>query len=232
MKKKITAVFFDLDGTLVDHFQAIHRCYCEVLAQFGRKPMAFEELKKHIGPPLRQTVQEFLGDGGTDHCVDDFCARFRRLMLDTFSEGLAELPGARWILRSLRQAGYRTALFTNKQRVYAEKICAFCGFSGDLDALVATDPGPDAPKKPELRYAQIAFRTLGVAPEQSVLVGDSETDFFAARAGNFAHCYLLTTGTHGAGELIAVGAGKEDIFPDLRTLGKVVFGLRSEEEMS
>jgi hypothetical protein len=58
------------------------------------------------------------------------------------------------------------------------------------------------------------------------MVGDSEIDFLAARAGDFGHCYLVTTGTHSADDLAAVGVPRPCIFDGLRRLGEGPFQLR------
>ncbi|MDR0340312.1 MAG: HAD hydrolase-like protein, partial [Puniceicoccales bacterium] len=67
--------------------------------------------------------------------------------------------------------------------------------------------------------------TLSGKAEETALVGDSNIDLLATRAGNFAHCYLVTTGTHGREELLAAGARNEDIFPNLSALATSAFGL-------
>ncbi|MDR2663924.1 MAG: HAD hydrolase-like protein [Puniceicoccales bacterium] len=219
-------VFFDLDGTLVDHFRAICRCLRWTLTQMGREPLPEEHLRSLIGPPLRDTARAILGPED-DRTLEQFCELYRKHMAETLEDGLVELPGARWILKELGRQGRSLALFTNKQRIFAERICRILGLDRFLQAVVATDGTASCPRKPEAACSRLALGALSALPEESVLVGDSPIDLLAARAGNFARCCLVTTGTHGREGLLAAGASAAEIFPDLPSLGASVFGLRA-----
>jgi phosphoglycolate phosphatase len=224
VKNSIVAVYFDLDGTLIDHFRAIHRCYNHTLQQFGQSSLPFAALKRRIGPPLPVTARDLLGSTDPD-TIDRFCEAYCRHMEETFTDGLDELPGAAWILDGLRRSGHRLALFTNKQRGVVEKICQILGWKNYFDAIICADGRPDGPKKPDPAHAATALRSLGVECGRAAMVGDSDVDLLTARRGNFGHCYLVTTGTHGAEALISLGAPAECIFPDLYRLGETVFHL-------
>jgi phosphoglycolate phosphatase len=224
VKNTIKAVLFDLDGTLVDHFKAIHNSINIVLHEFGREPLTFDDLKRRIGAPILQTAEELLGPIAHDELLL-FCAKVNDVMAKSFTEGLEELPGAKWILRGLKCSGRKVALFTNKQRSHAVKICSLFGMDKFLTTIIATELGATTMRKPEPNYSQFALKQLEVDANETVLIGDSEIDFFAAKAGNFAHCYLVTTGTHTADDLHAIGVHQQDIFTNLLSLGEKVFDL-------
>ncbi|MDR2576919.1 MAG: HAD family hydrolase, partial [Puniceicoccales bacterium] len=192
-----------------------------------REPITFENLKRHIGSPLLQTAQKVLGGDPPKEELEHFCERFNVFMAQTFFDGLEELPGAKWILRELRGQGYKVALLTNKQRTSTEKVCAHVGIGRLLTTIIATDLDKPELRKPEPAYAQLALEQMEAKAEEVVLIGDSETDFLAAKAGNFANCYLVTTGTHSEKELLEIGAPQKNIFPDLWRLGEKVFDLIS-----
>ena len=42
-------VLFDLDGTLVDNFEAIHRCYDDVMSMMGLPSVTLEEIRRAVG---------------------------------------------------------------------------------------------------------------------------------------------------------------------------------------
>ncbi|MDR1435694.1 MAG: HAD family hydrolase [Puniceicoccales bacterium] len=222
MKNPIKTVFFDLDGTLVDHFAAILRCINWARNDLGVEPLSRESYGPFVGATLRQMAEATL-DGGAS--VDRFCDLYLKHIDDTFEDGLVELPGARWILRELAEKGYAIAIFTNKRRPVAEKICQKFGFLKYASAVVATESDGGAMRKPHWQFSASALRAVGAHGYNSAMVGDSETDFLAAQSGNFAHCFLVTTGMRNVDELMEAGSAAADIFPDLPTLGAIAFSL-------
>jgi phosphoglycolate phosphatase len=229
VKKTLRAVFFDLDGTLIDHFAAIRRCFNWTLEKIGREPLSQEKFRRLVGPPLRDTVRAILGSAD-DGDVANFCEIYSGHMGETFRDGLVELPGAQWILEGLVRSGYALALFTNKQRQFAEKICRAIGLDRYFRAIIATESDANSLKKPDEAYARLALHSLGVSSGEAALVGDSEIDFFAAQAGHFAHSFLLPTGTHNVEELLSVGVPAGSIYSNLWELGKEVFALERPKQ--
>ncbi|MDR2668067.1 MAG: HAD family hydrolase [Puniceicoccales bacterium] len=215
-------IFFDLDGTLINHFSAILRCINLALSRLKRKPLSKKDYAPFVGSTLKQLANAIVGHG--DDC-DEFCRLYVDAIDATFQDGLVELRGAKWILSELERSGYAIAIFTNKRRFLAEKICHLLGFDAHLKAIVATDGESEELRKPSERFSKIALESIGAKAAESAMVGDTETDFQAALSGNFAKCYLVTTGMRGAEELVSSGVEEENIFPDLLSLGKKAFGL-------
>jgi phosphoglycolate phosphatase-like HAD superfamily hydrolase len=223
VKNKLKTIFFDLDGTLINHFSAIIRCINLALSQLGRKPLSREEYAPFAGSTLRQMANSVLGAGND---ANEFCRLYVNAIDATFQDGLIELRGAKWILGELERSGYAVAVFTNKRRFLAEKICHRLGFSTHLKAIIATGSESEELRKPSERFSQIALETVGAKAAESAMVGDTETDFHAALGGKFAKCYLGATGMRSASELASAGVDCNDIFSDLVSLGENVFGLR------
>ena len=47
--EKIRTVLFDLDGTLIDNFTAIHRCYSDVAKTMGLVPKSLAAIRAAVG---------------------------------------------------------------------------------------------------------------------------------------------------------------------------------------
>ena len=45
----IRAILFDLDGTLIDQFQAIHKSFALTLERMGYNKPSFDEVKRAVG---------------------------------------------------------------------------------------------------------------------------------------------------------------------------------------
>ena len=52
----VRAILFDLDGTLIDQFQAIHRAFSQVIKQMGFPSPSFDEVKKAVGGAAEMTM--------------------------------------------------------------------------------------------------------------------------------------------------------------------------------
>ena len=54
-------VLFDLDGTLVDNFEAIHRCYDDVMSMMGLPGVTLEQIRRAVGGSVNVTVVKLAG---------------------------------------------------------------------------------------------------------------------------------------------------------------------------
>ena len=100
----IRAIFFDLDGVLVDSSVAIPRSINFALESQGLAPRTEESLLPHIGSPLLQAFAEILESEAADPalaeaCIGSYRERYRQACLD---ETLL-MPGIEGALRPTRR---------------------------------------------------------------------------------------------------------------------------------
>jgi phosphoglycolate phosphatase len=88
--------------------------------------------------------------------------------------------GAAESLRTLHDAGLRTAVVTNKQHRFAEALLRRLGLADWVDVVVGGDTC--ARRKPDPQPLFFACESLQVPPSESLMVGDSVNDVQAARA--------------------------------------------------
>ena len=200
---------FDLDGTLIDHFAAIHRSYAHTLPQLGLPAPTLAQVRKAVGGGLENALLNFIRPEQVPAAVKIYRAYWDRTMLDD----VVALPGALDLLRDLHARGLKAAVFTNKLGTSSRLICDHLGFSPYLSAnLGAQDT---AWLKPALPFTAHALALLGAEPATTILVGDSPFDVQAALNAGFP-CWAVTTGTHTADQLRAAGAAR--IFDGLPAL--------------
>jgi phosphoglycolate phosphatase len=89
-------------------------------------------------------------------------------------------PGAEEAVRGLRDAGYRVAICTNKPEALAVDLIEALGVTALFDALIGADTLPV--RKPDPEPLRQAVARAGGALEQSLLLGDTQTDYDTARA--------------------------------------------------
>jgi phosphoglycolate phosphatase len=204
-------VLFDLDGTLVDHFKAIHRCHTHTLRQLGLPRPTMAQVHAAVGAGLEAALARLAGPDRVREALPIYCAHWDATMLAD-----AELmPGARELLLALRAAGARCAVLTNKRGDSSRRLCAHLGLTPHLAGIFGAHD--TAWLKPDPRFAHHALSQLQADTATTCLVGDSPYDVATARNAGWEF-YGVTTGTHTAEELRAAGATA--IFPDLAAVGR------------
>jgi phosphoglycolate phosphatase len=202
----------DLDGTLVDHFAAIHRCHAAVRRHFGLPVPSREEVRRAVGGGLENALRRILGPDHADK-VEAGLAVFRSHWDETMLDDVVLLPGARELLAAMQAGGVRCAVLTNKHAGSARLICNHLGVDPFLAAVFGAGDTPWL--KPDPRFTRHALAALGADTASTLLVGDSTYDVETGGAAGLP-VWAVTTGTHTAAELQAAGADR--VLPDLVAL--------------
>ena len=211
-------VLFDLDGTLVDNFEAIHRCYDDVMSMMGLPSVTLEEIRRAVGGSVNVTVTKLAGEANAPTASRLFREHFPSVMF----HGLRTYPGCREILEELRRRGVKVAVYTNKDDTNSRQIMEHLGLAGLLDGVYGTNVHPW--RKPQAEFSQFVLSSLRAAADRTVMVGDSPFDIATARNGGLAAIHCVTTGSHTAEELAP--HAPDTVHAGLAELGREVFGLR------
>ena len=169
------AVLFDMDGVLVDTFNA----WVAVLEECRQRRRM---------PPLGvAAIRACWGQGINADCESIFPgeepARLAREYDEEFLHHLGSIrteDGVAQTVRALRRAGIRTAVVTNSPVALARRIVDEIGLGDGFDCLAGGDEVSRGKPDPELLL--LALRRLGADPPATVLVGDTMLDVDAARA--------------------------------------------------
>lgn len=192
-------VLFDLDGTLMESGPGVFYGINGMLADRGREPMALEELRPFIGPPLRDSFEHLLGIPNAE--VEAAMADYRR----HYDEGghclIKPFLGAVELLRELRLAGVRVGVVTSRNEVSARAQLEQFGFWPSVTYLggIREDRVGD---KQEL--LERAVRELGLGESdicRAAMVGDRCFDMRAAVALGM-DAVGVAYGYGGSGELL------------------------------
>ena len=103
----IRAILFDLDGTLIDQFQAIYKAFSQVIAQMGLPVPDFETVKKSVGGASEATMSKLIGEENAKEAVERLRPIFEKEMLN----GLVALPGSSEILELCQKNNIKTLVF-------------------------------------------------------------------------------------------------------------------------
>jgi len=224
MRDDIQTVLFDLDGTLIDHFQCIYRCFVFAGETLGKPIPDYATVRATVGGSALITAGKLYGQENAERAESLFREHFNEIML----EDLHVLPGVEWLLDELPARGLRPAVFTNKHGESARKIMRSLGLADKFDAIIGSYDTPW--RKPQPEFTRYAVEQVGGAPETTILVGDSPFDIQAARAGDL-RAYVVATGSHNESELAACDPAADGVFPDLFAFGVDVLGLTPKAEV-
>ena len=187
--------FFDLDGTLADTDPDIRGAWKAALADLGLRCPSFDE-KFVAGPPIDEMTRILFPEAFTQELADAIRVRFAsHYDNDGFPE-TREYPGVMDEVRRLKAEGRVVAIVTNKRYAAASAMARHFGWDSVFDGVFAGDMSTPKVRKPVL-LARVMAR-YGAAPDDCALVGDTASDFEAAKANG-----ILSIG-------VAWGYGRED----------------------
>jgi phosphoglycolate phosphatase len=174
-----STLLLDLDGTLTDNYAGISRSILHALANIGADAASAAELRRCVGPPLRESFARLL-DTKDPARVEHALVLYReRYAVDGWRENEV-YPGIDIALAALVRRGHRLLLCTSKPKVYAERIVAHFGLAGYLGAVYGAELGGGLDDKALLMRALLSAEQLD--PAQCVMIGDRAQDMLAARA--------------------------------------------------
>ncbi|MHB8475957.1 MAG: phosphoglycolate phosphatase [Steroidobacteraceae bacterium] len=182
----LSAVLFDLDGTLLDTLADIALALNRTLVEYACEALAEDEVRRMIGRGSPILVERALAAQGRS--LDEAA---QAGMIERFFHHYGELeqsdedraqpyPGAAESLRALHGANLRTGVVTNKQHRFAAALLERVGLARWVDVVVGGDTC--ARRKPDPQPLLFACASLQAAPADCLMVGDSANDVQAARA--------------------------------------------------
>jgi phosphoglycolate phosphatase len=179
----VRALVFDLDGTLIDSGQDLALSVNATLEYMGRAPLFHEQIYGYVGQGASRLIEQALGPGATaTECEDGlvhFLAYYREHMLDN----TVTYPGVREGLAALENLPM--AVLTNKPVRFSEDIVKGLGLGKYFRFVYGGNSFQT--KKPDPAGMEMLLREFGIAPNEAMLVGDSEVDVQTARnAGTWA----------------------------------------------
>jgi HAD superfamily hydrolase (TIGR01509 family) len=176
---RVSAIVFDLDGTLLDSVDAHVESWIKAFEKHGIKGISKDELYKLIGLPGQVIVERI---GGV-YAIENYRSISEikdAMFIKLINRGIVKIyPDAEDTLIELRDRGYKLGLSTSTPRYMLEKISSLVKIEKYFDAVVAGDEVEKGKPHPEI-FIKV-FEKLEIDPKRGMVVGDSEYDIIPAR---------------------------------------------------
>jgi phosphoglycolate phosphatase len=168
---------FDLDGTLIDGYEAIGDALGYAMGRLGFERLPDTHVRVLVGNGLERLLEKTVGA----KLAPEGVRLFRERYPDVAIAGSRLLPGVAETLERLASRGHAMALASNKPASFSRMILEAKGVSRYFREIGG--PDPDTPPKPDPAMLRRMMISAGSACETTLVVGDMEVDVEFARAG-------------------------------------------------
>ncbi|QQS54968.1 MAG: phosphoglycolate phosphatase [Candidatus Competibacteraceae bacterium] len=184
MFENIAALFFDLDGTLVDSVPDLTAAINVMLRQLKLPAREEAQVRTWVGNGMDNLIRRALvGKMDGSRVEPELFARakplYRAAYADHISVYSAVYPGVRAGLADLHAAGFPMACVTNKPAEFAQPLLERLGIGEFFATVVGGECIPQPKPAPDALL--LCAERLRVPVAQGLMIGDSINDVGAAR---------------------------------------------------
>ncbi len=185
----IDTIIFDLDGTLLNTLEDLMDSVNFALGRQGYPLRNISEIRSFVGNGIRLLMEravpnEVIGTDTFEICFEDFVDYYKIHMEDK----TAPYDGINDMLSNIKKIGFKTAIVTNKADFAAQDLCKRM-FGENIDLVVGSSD--DRPNKPAPDGVFYALKKLDSKLENTVFVGDADTDILTAKNAGLSSIGVL-----------------------------------------
>jgi HAD superfamily hydrolase (TIGR01509 family) len=195
----VKVVVLDVDGTLMDtnylHTEAWARAFEEVDHRMPRV-----RLHKQVGKGAGLLIRAFVEDEETIEKIQDLHSEF----YEELQEYGHPLPGAKELISSLKERGYKVWFVTSAKDEELEHHMQELEAEDRIDGVVNSSAVENPKPAPDI--FEEALRRAGTSADETVAVGDAVWDVEAAGEAGIRTVAVLSGGAHQKEALEEAGA--------------------------
>lgn len=187
MEAKYKLIIWDLDGTLIDTIEDLSAAVNHALEMRSLPLLGVAEYRGMVGHGVRNLVMQALSraSAGAEAAeVDAALADFKAYYTSHIDVHSRPYPGIQALLGDLDAAGVKMAVASNKFQTGTEFLIR--EFFPEIPFVAILGNREGYPLKPDPEIVAEVLRSSRLEPEDSVMVGDSDTDMRTAANGGIA----------------------------------------------
>lgn len=201
---RFRAVFYDMDGTVLDTLEDLKNACNAAMTAFGRPTLTLEQVRAYVGNGSRRLLELALGEGASEEEIDRVLAWYKPWYDAHCRIFTRPYPGVLPMMERLKTAGIRQAIVSNKPDSAVHTLTEDF-FPGLAECAAGERESEGVRRKPWPDMLDALREQMGLAREDCLYVGDSEVDILtAANAG--LRCISVSWGFRTREQLLEAGA--------------------------
>lgn len=209
------AVLFDLDGTILNTNELIIASFLHTLEGETDRSYKREDIIGNFGRTLVDQLRDYTGQED----VERYIAKYREYNMSRHDELIAEFPYVSEVVEQLSRAGLKLGVVTSKVRRTSLMGLERFKLKDYMGSIVTVEDVHNP--KPHQEGILKALAELGVAPEDALMVGDSQYDIHAAKNAGVRVAGVAWTAK---GEAFLRQIGPDYMISDMRELIDLCIG--------
>lgn len=187
----VDAVFFDLDGTLIDTAKDMARVLNNLLVEEGQPPLDYDLIRSEVSHGARALIVLAFDHPEGSEKFEYLRQRFLDLYIDEIHVDTTLFPEMDRILETLETNSIPWGVVTNKPSWLTLPLLESMQLADRATTIICADTA--GVSKPDPKPMMDACEAAGVSPEKSMYVGDDQRDVDAAHNAGMP-CIALRCG--------------------------------------
>ena len=186
--RKFSLAIFDLDGTLVDAYPAIIRSFNFTMRKFNYPLQSNAVIRRAVGWGDENLLEPFVASKDLRRALSIYRWHHKKSLVK-YSR---LFPGAKRVLRHLKNKGYKLAVASNRPTQFSWILIRHLGLQEYFAYVLCADKLKFS--KPHPQILQEIMQRLSCSSQETIYIGDMAID---AQAGSRARVktIIVTTGS-------------------------------------
>jgi HAD superfamily hydrolase (TIGR01509 family) len=180
---RVTAVLFDVDGTLVDSNDAHAYAWVQAFSEHGVE-VPFGAVRRRIGMGGDKLMPEVSGISEDSPQGSEIAARRSAIFRDRFLPTLRAFREAGALVAAIKAGGVTVVAASSAKREELEPLLRIAGAASLMDETTSSDDAEASKPDPDIIHA--ALDRAGAQAGDAMMIGDTPYDIDAARRAGVA----------------------------------------------